>query len=100
MARGERSHLVLLGQLGEQVLVLQDVRVGVEGGEGVEEEGGELGGDSSPGCLLPGEGHGEAEGELGGGHLSAGKEDAGEVPPGRGGQQGAGEMYQVKEARM
>ena len=86
MARGGRTDLVLLGQLGEQVLVLQDVRVGVEGGEGVEEEGGELGGDPGPGRLLPGEGHGEAEGELGGGHLGPGQEDAGEVAPGRGGQ--------------
>ena len=36
-------HFVLLGQLSEEILVLQDVRVRVERGEGVEEEGGELG---------------------------------------------------------
>ena len=45
-------HFVLLGQLGEEVLVLQDVRVGVERGEGVEEEGGELRGHTRSGSLL------------------------------------------------
>ena len=45
-------HFVLLGQLSEEILVLQDVRVGVERGEGVEEEGGELSGYAGSGSLL------------------------------------------------
>ena len=45
-------HFVLLGQLGEEVLVLQDVRVGVERGEGVEEEGGKLRGHTGSGGLF------------------------------------------------
>ena len=45
-------HFVLLGQLSEEILVLQDVRVGVERGEGVEQEGGELCGHAGSGSLL------------------------------------------------
>ena len=45
-------HFVLLGQLGEEVLVLQDVWVGVERGEGVEEERGKLCGHAGSGRLL------------------------------------------------
>ena len=45
-------HFVLLGQLSEEILVLQDVRVRVERGEGVEEEGGELSGHAGSGSLL------------------------------------------------
>ena len=45
-------HFVLLGQLSEEILVLQDVRVRVERGEGVEEERGELCGHAGSGSLL------------------------------------------------
>jgi hypothetical protein len=44
----------LFGELCEQILVLQDLRVGVEGGEGEEEEGGQLRGNACSGYpLLP-----------------------------------------------
>ena len=42
----------MFGQLGEQVLILEDIGVWVEGGEGVEEEGGELCGHAGSGSLL------------------------------------------------
>ena len=45
-------HFVLLGQLREEILVLQDVRVRVERGEGVQQEGGELRGYAGSGSLL------------------------------------------------
>ena len=44
----------MFGQLGEQVLVLKYVRVWMKGGEGVEEEGGELGRDTGPCSFLSG----------------------------------------------
>ena len=54
----------------------------MEGGEGVEEEGGKLSGHPRTGGFLPGEGDGEAEGELGGGDLGPGEVGGGEVAPG------------------
>ena len=42
----------MFGQLSEQVLILEDVGVWVEGGEGVEEEGGELSGHPGSCSLL------------------------------------------------
>ena len=60
------QHLVLLGQLRQEVLVLQDVGVGVEGREGVEEEGGELGGEAGTEGSLLHVGDRQAEAELGG----------------------------------
>ncbi len=39
----------LFGELCEQILVLQDLWVGVEGGEGEEKEGGQLGRDPCSG---------------------------------------------------
>ena len=44
----------MFGQLGEQVLVLKYVRVWMKGGEGVEEEGGELGRDTGSCSFLSG----------------------------------------------
>ena len=76
-------HFVLLGQLGEEVLVLQDVRVGVEGGQGVEKEGGELGGQTSTEGSLLDIGHGETQGELGGGDVVSGNIAADVVAPGK-----------------
>ena len=64
--------LVLLGQLRQEVLVLQDVGVGVEGREGVEEEGGELGGEAGTEGSLLHVGNRQAETELGGGDVLAG----------------------------
>ena len=61
----KQTNLVLPRELSQQLLVLQDVGVGVEGGEGEGEEGGELGGDAGPGHPLLGEGDGEAHLELG-----------------------------------
>ena len=55
----------------------------MEGGEGVKEEGGKLGGDPCAGSFLPGEGDGKAEGELGGGDLAPGQVGGGEVSPGQ-----------------
>ena len=60
------QHLVLLGELRQQVLVLQDVGVGVEGGEGVQEEGGELGGEASTGGSFLHVGDRQTETKLGG----------------------------------
>ena len=71
------QHLELLGQFGQQRLVVENVRVWVEGREGVEEEGGELGGEAGPGRPLPRVGHRQAQRELGrrdvrAGHVAAG----------------------------
>ena len=44
----------MFGQLCEQVLVLKYVRVWMKGGEGVEEEGGELGRDTGSCSFLSG----------------------------------------------
>ena len=73
--------LVLLGQLRQEVLVLQDVGVGVEGGEGVQEEGGELGGEARTGCSLLHVGNRQAQTELRGRDVLAGNVAADVVTP-------------------